>query len=488
MLCERSVNETVIQMEGPAPNVWEGEILTDTTKTRWQVGKFIAAGGFGQVHLASNKIEESVHSDADYIVKFEPLKNGSLTTEIEFYRTFAIPEMIEQYESSRVLQHLGLSKFIASGSHVYRKEKYLFLVLDRHGQDLDELFSETERFPVKTVCYLGIQILDILEYIHSHGVVHADIKGPNLLLGNRKGSENCVYLLDFGLACSYVSCNGVHKKYAYDQRKAHIGTLEYVSRDAHIGAFSRRGDLESLGYNMLQWLCGELPWQEIDDPECNRIQKNNLMSNIPLFMRQCFNNSEPPAMLMKYFKYVASLNFQTRPSYAYCRNLLKQGVEDSGCVDDGKLVFEDNPFPLTIENQIRGNKRRATEDPESAELQPKKRIHSTPEKLPASNKMITMLDDPEVEIQERAKLDRKPPAIIPAKYEPVVLVQRLKNEVIKKYSMSSRRVLKPKIQRQQKADASLLLSSIPTKTMLNITLNPLPVIVEQMPRYEVWCM
>jgi vaccinia related kinase len=146
-----------------------------------------------------------------------------------------------------------------------------------------------------------------------------------LLLGNQKGSENCVYLLDFGLAYRYLNDNSSHKKHVYDERKAHTGTLEYVSRDAHTGAISRCGDLESLGYNMLECLCGELPWQEIDDPECNHDQKKSFMSSIPLLMRQCFHNSEPPTMLNEYLKYVASLNFESKPNYAYCRNLLKQG-------------------------------------------------------------------------------------------------------------------------------------------------------------------
>jgi vaccinia related kinase len=56
-----------------------------------------------------------------------------------------------------------------------------------------------------------------------------------LLLGYRKGTENYVYLLDFGLACRYMDRSGVHKEYRCDQRKAHDGTLEYTSRDAHIG-------------------------------------------------------------------------------------------------------------------------------------------------------------------------------------------------------------------------------------------------------------
>ena len=40
------------------------------------------------------------------------------------------------------------------------------------------------------------------------------------------------------------------------------------AEDAHTGAHSRRGDLETLGYNMVHWAAGTLPWlTELEDPE-----------------------------------------------------------------------------------------------------------------------------------------------------------------------------------------------------------------------------
>jgi len=64
--------------------------------------------------------------------------------------------------------------------------------------------------------------------------------------------EEHVFLIDFGLASKYQD-RGVHRPFIMDQRRAHDGTLEFTSRDAHLGAHSRRSDLECLGYNLLYW-------------------------------------------------------------------------------------------------------------------------------------------------------------------------------------------------------------------------------------------
>ena len=192
--------------------------------------------------------------------------------------------------------------------------------MQRFGTDIQKLFDACNRcFPINTVLNLGLRIIDVLEYIHDKQYVHADIKGSNLLLGFGKGKEkeNEVWLVDFGLACRY-SNDGVHKEYKPDIRKAHNGTIEFTSRDAHIGgqnlfqpflfvsycwlsidfsltANSRRGDFEILGYNLLQWLCGRLPWEDkLSDTEYVAAQKNKYMSNIPLLIKQCFSTKSPP--------------------------------------------------------------------------------------------------------------------------------------------------------------------------------------------------
>lgn len=83
--------------------------------------------------------------------------------------------------------------------------------------------------------------IDILEYIHSHGYVHNDMKASNLVLGCPEQGQAPVYLVDFGLACRYIDKDtGLHKPYCEDERRAHNGTLEYTSRDGHCGGENRK--------------------------------------------------------------------------------------------------------------------------------------------------------------------------------------------------------------------------------------------------------
>lgn len=69
----------------------------------------------------------------------------------------------------------------------------------------------------------------MLEYIHEKGYVHADIKGSNILLSATSQSQ--VYLVDFGLATHF----NTDKTFKANPKKAHNGTIEYLSRDAHLG-------------------------------------------------------------------------------------------------------------------------------------------------------------------------------------------------------------------------------------------------------------
>ncbi|KMZ06151.1 uncharacterized protein Dsimw501_GD21309 [Drosophila simulans] len=128
--------------------------------------------------------------------------------------------------------------------------------MPRYGSDLTKFLEQNgKRLPEGTVYRLAIQMLDVYQYMHSNGYVHADLKAANILLGLGKGGAAQAYLVDFGLASHFVTGD-----FKPDPKKMHNGTLEYTSRDAHLGVPTRRADLEILGYHLIEWLGAELPW------------------------------------------------------------------------------------------------------------------------------------------------------------------------------------------------------------------------------------
>ncbi|XP_045537179.1 serine/threonine-protein kinase VRK1 [Papilio machaon] len=320
----------------PAP-IPLGEVIHDTiAKKKWRIGPSIGVGGFGEIYSACEH-EGSPKKGANYpyVVKIEPHENGPLFVEKHFYIRNANKDDIAKFMQSKKLSTLGMPSYYGNGSHDFKGEKYRYLVLERYGKDLWSLFKESGRsFPVPTVFQIGLQMLDVLEYIHSKGYVHADIKGANILLGLKKGTENQAYLVDFGLATRVND-----KEFKPDPKCAHNGTIEYTSRDAHIGVATMRGDLEILGYNMLQWIVGELPWEKhLKQPKTVQTMKETFMKNVRSEISKNYPNV--PDALIKFFEYINSLKPKEQVNYTKCRQILENYLKSEGKTKTSKLEFK----------------------------------------------------------------------------------------------------------------------------------------------------
>merc|ERR1712051_860592 len=305
-----------------------GEVLTDTIKQQWVLGKPIGVGGFGELYVASFRNPDGKLSPEKFVVKVEPHSNGPLFVEVHFYLRATKQEEIEKFKAEKGLSHLGVPKLVANGSHVRNRQNYRFLVMERFGSDLQRILdnSEGQRFTTKTACTVAIQVIDSLEYIHRQGYVHKDVKGSNLLVG-------------YGL-CSKFRVGNLHKQYRHDIRWAHEGTMEYTSRDAHIGSASRRGDLEVLFYNLIEWFGGSLPWdRELASPQVTKTAKFLAFRQMGKFLRICFRGQKFPNFFIKYMKYISTLMFEDEPDYDFLRGIMCEEIVNAGSKLDGKLQF-----------------------------------------------------------------------------------------------------------------------------------------------------
>ncbi|CAH1792888.1 unnamed protein product [Owenia fusiformis] len=332
------------QLAKPFP---EGEILVDTIfKKRWRIGKPVGQGGFGVLYLGFE--DGTPATEPPYVIKIEPHSNGPLFCELNFYQRAAKQDMIEEWRKRHKLKHVGVPRFISTGSHQRNGTNFRYLVMERFNGDLQQAFEKAgKRFPRKTVCMLAIRILTILEYIHDHEYVHADIKAANLLMGYAKGTTEQVYLVDYGLAYRYIP-DKQHKQYKEDPKRCHDGTIEFTSIDAHKGAYpSRRGDIEVLGYCLLQWLCGRLPWESnLNNKEFVRDQKIKYMKNIPSLMSACFPEGEKPDEIQKYLEMTTKLEYTEKPDYNKLRSLFTTALKKMSTSDDGKFDFKAVKSPI----------------------------------------------------------------------------------------------------------------------------------------------
>ena len=188
------------------------------------------------------------------------------------------------------------------------------------GKSLEDIFqTQQKKFSIKTVCMLGIQMLDRLEFVHSKNIIHRDIKPDNFVLG-LDNKKHIVYILDFGLSKKFRSSR-THQHIKFNVNKKLTGTARYASINALRGSEqSRRDDLEAIGYVLLYFLRGNLPWQGLHVHKGeDRYKKilNKKKSTTAEELCQGF-----PKEFVEYVKYTRNLEFEADPDYKFLHGLL----------------------------------------------------------------------------------------------------------------------------------------------------------------------
>ncbi|AQK92616.1 Putative casein kinase family protein [Zea mays] len=198
---------------------------------------------------------------------------------------------------------------------------YNVLVMDLLGPSLEDLFSCCNRkLSLKTVLMIADQMINRVEFVHSKSFLHRDIKPDNFLMGLGKRA-NQVYIIDFGLAKKYRDTS-THQHIPYRENKNLTGTARYASVNTHLGIEqSRRDDMESLGYVLMYFLRGSLPWQGLKagnkKQKYEKISERKVATSIEALCRGY------PTEFASYFHYCRSLRFEDPPDYQYLKRLFR---------------------------------------------------------------------------------------------------------------------------------------------------------------------
>ena len=117
--------------------------------------------------------------------------------ELHFYCRATKKEDLDSFASKKNIKHLGVPDLKGHGSFIHRKKKLRFIVMPRYGTDLQTRIDESESksLSLESTSHLATQIIDSLEYLHSQGYVHKDLKANNMIFQRDQKKGN--YFLNF---------------------------------------------------------------------------------------------------------------------------------------------------------------------------------------------------------------------------------------------------------------------------------------------------
>jgi serine/threonine protein kinase len=281
-------------------------VIGDNFRLKTKIG----SGGFGEIYIA-----EHIRTHRAVAVKLEPAnaRDPQLPSEAKLY------QFLQGGPGIPHLRWFG------------RDSRYRVLAMDLLGVSLEDLISVQRKFSLKTVLMLADQMLTCVEFLHTKGYVHRDLKPGNFVIG-RNALANQLFIIDYGLTKLYCdAATGAHRPFR--QGKGLAGTVRYASVGALRGnRQSRRDDLQSLGYVLVYLLKGSLPWMG------TRLMSGQRQADYVCDMKARTTPESLCAGLAPEFAHfvrsVHALKYEERPDYAAYREMFRALFIRKGYVYD----------------------------------------------------------------------------------------------------------------------------------------------------------
>lgn len=236
---EQDNSKTIYLMNQNSYKKWIEIIKKKTNQktilTYYNMSKVLGKGGFGEVKLAKD-----ISNDKDVAIKLINKKTSKkedidlLINEVDIMKKCVHPNIVKFHE------------FIEDTDYMYIVMEYL------KGETLlyyldHKIFIEEQE--VKIIIH---QLVDIVKYLHTYGIVHRDLKLDNIMIEDEDEGIS-IKLMDFGI--SRVIGN---EEFLIEN----IGTLEYTAPEMFGNKYNKQIDIWSIGVIAYFLYSGEYPFTD----------------------------------------------------------------------------------------------------------------------------------------------------------------------------------------------------------------------------------
>ncbi|CAF1101352.1 unnamed protein product [Rotaria sordida] len=329
----------------------------------------------------------------------------TIDNEISFYSRFATHEKLKSYIKRHNLMYIAIPEYISHGIYKHMNLTYKFLIMEQYRENLRSLiYSYDQSLPEHNALNLFLQMLYVIQFIHEKNYVHQIIKPKYMMFANKQPyfifltqfrtvksihdtnnrsnevpNENRPIITNENQHIKQQNYQvkkkvkrshrtqlaAIHNKTSsivpspllvidvpspiieednllINSNTYHHPFSVYSSLDMHFNdKQTYRGDLEMLGYNLIVWSGGRLPWDKKNQSIHFKLQRDTIInekklakSNVNEFVKKCFFMKLISPVTLRaicdYMSTIYQLNIDDIPNFDQLRAPIKEIVKALG--------------------------------------------------------------------------------------------------------------------------------------------------------------